>query len=96
MLKCSECGRTVAEAEALSKKGDHNENNIICPDCFEKIMGVDYKTFAYRKENAKQTILAVLFCLAATVYAFCEKGWQWGALGIALTILVYLFASKAR
>lgn len=96
MLKCSECGRELKESEALVNKNANGEKNIICHDCFQKIMGVDYKTFAYRKENAKQTLAAVLFCLAATVYAFFEKGPAFGALGIVLTILVYLFASKVR
>ena len=41
-------------------------------------------------------IFAVVFCLAATVYAFVEKGALWGVLGLVLTVLVYLFASKAR
>ena len=48
------------------------------------------------KENAKQTFFAVLFCLAATIYAFVEKGPMYGGLGIVLTILVYIFASKAK
>ena len=46
------------------------------------------------RENAKQTFFAVLFCLGATVYAFIEKGWPYGLLGIVLTILVYLFSSR--
>ncbi len=96
MLKCSECGRELNDSEALVNKNAAGEKNIICHDCFQKIMGVDYKTFAYRKENAKQTLVAVIFCLAATFYAFLEKGPAFGALGIVLTILVYLFASKAR
>ena len=39
---------------------------------------------------------AVLFCLAATIYAFMEKGPLYGGLGIILTILVYIFSSKAK
>ena len=42
------------------------------------------------------TLIAVLFCLAATVYAFVTKGILYGSLGIVLTILVYLFATKKR
>ncbi|SHK27891.1 hypothetical protein SAMN05216582_101171 [Selenomonas ruminantium] len=96
MLKCSECGRDLPEKEALVNKNEAGEQRIICPECFQKLTGVDYKTFAYRKENAKQTLLAVLFCLGATIYAFMEKGVEWGIGGIVLTILVYLFSSKVK
>ena len=96
MLKCSECQRDLPEKEALVNKTEEGEQRIICPECFQKLTGVDYKTFAFRKENAKQTFFAVLFCLAATIYAFMEKGPLYGGLGIILTILVYIFASKAK
>ena len=96
MLKCSDCGRYLHEKEALVHKDEQGEKHIICPECFEKATGIDYKTFAYRKENAKQTFFAVLFCLGATIYAFIEKGPLYGGLGILLTILVYFFSSKAR
>lgn len=96
MLKCSECQRDLPEKEALVNKTDDGEQRIICPECFQKLTGVDYKTFAYRKENAKQTLLAVLFCLAATIYAAVTKGPEWGLGGLVLTILVYLFSSKVR
>jgi len=96
MLKCSNCGRDLPEKEALVHKDSAGEKRIICPECFQKATGIDYRTFAYRKENAKQTMLAVLFCLCATVYAFAEKGPLYGGLGIVLTILVYLFSSKTK
>ena len=96
MLKCSECQRDLPEKEALVNKNEEGEQRIICPECFQKLTGVDYKTFAFRKENAKQTFFAVLFCLAATIYAFMEKGPLYGGLGIILTILVYIFSSKAK
>lgn len=55
MLKCSECQRDLPEKEALVNKNEEGEQRIICPECFQKLTGVDYKTFAFRKENAKQT-----------------------------------------
>ena len=96
MLKCADCGRDLPEKEALVHKDSEGKKHIICPECFQKATGIDYKTFAYRKENAKQTIFAVLFCLGATIYAFVEKGLLYGGLGILLTILVYFFSSKVR
>ena len=96
MLICRECGRELTEKEALVHTDRQGEKTIICPECFEQATGIDYQTFAFRKENAKQTIFAVIFCLLATVYAFVEKGPLWGALGIFLTVLVYLFSSKAK
>ena len=96
MLKCSECQRDLPENEALVNKTEDGGKRIICPECFQKLTGVDYNTFAFRKENAKQTFFAVLFCLAATIYAFMEKGPLYGGLGIILTILVYIFSSKAK
>ncbi len=96
MVKCERCGRAVEETAALKHKTDAGDYEVICQDCFQAATGVDYQTFAFRRENAKMTLLAVLFCLAATVYAFVEKGALYGALGIVLTILVYLFASKKK
>ena len=96
MLKCSECGRSLEEKEALVNKDSKGNQRVLCPECFQKLTGIDYKTFAYRKENAKQTFFAVLFCLAATGYACYTKGWEWGVGGLILTILVYLFSSKAK
>ncbi|WP_432646846.1 hypothetical protein [Mitsuokella sp.] len=94
MFKCSVCGRELSEKEALVHQGKNGEKEVICPACFEKIVGVDYETFRYRRENAKQTFFAVLFCLAATIYAFFEKGWPYAVLGIVLTLLVYFFSSR--
>ena len=96
MLKCSKCGKALADKDALVHKDPEGNQHIICHDCFKEAMGVDYQTFAFRKENAKQTFFAVLFCLAATIYAFMEKGPLYGGLGIILTILVYIFSSKAE
>ena len=96
MLRCSKCGKTMEEKDALVHKDQEGEQHIICQECFKEATGVDYQTFAFRKENAKQTFWAVLFCLAATVYAFMEKGVEWGIGGIVLTVLVYLFSSKVK
>ena len=96
MPKCSKCGCNLEEKDALVHKDQEGKENIICHNCFKEATGVDYETFAFRKENAKQTFFAVLFCLAATIYAFVEKGPMYGGLGIVLTILVYIFASKAK
>jgi DNA-directed RNA polymerase subunit RPC12/RpoP len=96
MLKCAHCGRTLAESEALKHKTENGQEEIICRDCFKKITGIDYDTFSFRRENAKMTLFAVLFCVIATIYAFAERGPLWGLGGIALTVLVYLFSSKAR
>ena len=96
MLKCEDCNRNLDEKEALVRTDSEGNKHIICPECFQKATGVDYQTFAYRKENAKMTIVSVLFCLAATIYAFIENGVMYGCLGLVLTVLVYLFASKAK
>ena len=96
MLTCQKCGKVTTEKEALVHKDEKNEQAIICPDCFKAATGVDYKTFAFRKESAKQTFFAVIFCLAATIYAFIEKGPIYGIFGIAAKILIYLFASKVK
>ena len=96
MLKCSKCGKNLEEKDALVHKDAEGQQHIICQECFKEATGVDYQTFAFRKENAKQTFFAVLFCLGATIYAFMEKGPMYGALGIVLTILVYVFSSKAK
>lgn len=96
MVKCSYCGQEIDEKSALVHKGESGNKRIICADCFEKMAGVDYKTFAYRKESAKQTLFALICCIAATIYAFICRGWEYGVLGIVLTILIYLFASKLK
>lgn len=96
MLKCDHCGLEIAEKDALIRKNAAGKKEIICGDCFKKATGVDYKTFAYRRETAKQTFFAVLLCLCATIYAFVEKGSLYGAAGIALTLLIYFFAGKVR
>ena len=96
MVKCARCGRSIEEKNALKHKGEDGEYEVICQDCFREATGVNYQTFAYRRENAKMMLIAVLFCLAATVYAFVTKGILYGSLGIVLTILVYLFATKKR
>ena len=48
MLICSECGRQLEEKEALVHKAADGSKKIICPACFEKLTGVDYRTYAYR------------------------------------------------
>lgn len=96
MIKCSSCGKDLAESEALVHKNNSGGKDIICKDCFKSVTGIDYETFAYRKESAKQTFFAVLFCLAATIYAIFTRGIEWGAIGAVLTVAVYLFSSKAR
>ena len=96
MQKCDLCGRELEDKDALVHKNKQGGREIICPECFEKAAGVDYKTFAYRKETAKQTLFALLLCTGATIYAFVEKGPMYGALGILLTVLVFLFSAKAK
>jgi hypothetical protein len=96
MLKCSICGRDLQEKDALIHKTKDGSQAVICPECFKKKTGIDYNTFAIRKENAKQTIIAVVVCLAATIYAAVEKGLLYGIAGLILTILVYCFASRAK
>ena len=61
MLKCSKCGCKLEEKDALVHKDQEGKDNIICHSCFKEATGVDYETFAFRKENAKQTFFAVLF-----------------------------------
>ena len=96
MLKCSRCQKQLTEKEALVHKNKAGEKEVICQDCFAAAAGVDYKTFAYRREVAKQTFFAVIFCLGATVYAFVEKGPMYGVIGLVLTALIYFFSGKAR
>ena len=96
MVRCDTCHKEIEEKDALKRKNDKGEQEVICPDCFKEIMGMDYKTFAYRRAVMMQTLLACLFCLGATVYAFVEKGALYGAAGIVLTILVYVFSVRFR
>ena len=77
-------------------KNKDGEKEVICPECFEQAVGVDYKTFVYRREVAKQTMFAVLFCLCATGYAFWEKGPMYGVAGLLLTVLIFFLSGKAR
>lgn len=96
MVECSICHKQIEETEALVNTNKDGEKRIICKACFQKEAGVDYGTFAYRKENAKQIAIAVVICLAMTVYAFLEKGIFYGILGIILTILIFFFAGKIK
>ena len=96
MLKCSRCQKKLTEQEALVHKNNAGEKEIICQECFAAATGVDYKTFAYRREVAKQTFFAVVFCLCATAYAFWEKGPLYGAAGLVLTALIFFFSGKVR
>ena len=95
-LKCAICGKSLDEKNALVHKNQEGQQQIICYDCFEKETGVDYKTFAYRRESAKQTFFATLFCIGLTIYAFIEKGPMYGVAGIVITVLIFLFAGKVK
>lgn len=96
MVECSVCHKQIDEKEALVNTDSKGEKRVICRDCFKQQAGVDYKTFAYRKENAKQISIALVICLAMTVYAFVEKGLLYGLGGIVLTVLIYFFAGKMK
>lgn len=96
MVKYSHCNRKIDEKAALVHKDASGSRRVICTDCFEKLAGVDYKTFAYRKESAKQMAFAMICCIAATIYAFLERGWEYGVIGIVVTILLYFFAGELR
>lgn len=97
MLKCKLCGKELLEKDALvTTNMKTHEKTILCSHCFETNAGVDYKTFQYRRESAKQGCFAVLFCLCATGYAFWEKGPLYGALGLLATVLIYFFTIKIK
>ena len=95
-LNCAHCGKKLKEDEALVHKNLDGQREIICHECFEKAVGVDYKTFMYRREAAKQTLFATLFCLGVSIYAFVEKGPLYGIGGLVITVLVFLFSAKVR
>lgn len=95
-LNCAKCGKKLKQDEALIHKNLEGKQEIICHDCFKEATGVDYKTFMYRREAAKQTLFATLFCIAATIYAFVEEGWEYGVAGIFITILIFLFSAKVK
>ena len=86
----------LADKEALIHKNIDGKQEIICHDCFKEATGVDYKTFLYRREAAKQTLFATIFCLAATIYAFVTEGPLYGAAGIFVTVLIFFFSAKVR
>ena len=95
-LKCALCGKNLDEKSALIHKNQQGERQIICYDCFEKETGVDYQTFAYRRESAKQVFFATIFCILLTIYAFVEQGPLYGVAGIIITVLIFLFAGKVK
>lgn len=95
-LTCAKCGKKLSDKEALVHKNINGQQEIICHGCFKAATGVDYKTFMFRREAAKQTLFATIFCLAATIYAFVEEGPMYGAAGIFITILIFLFSAKVR
>lgn len=95
-LNCARCGKKLEKKEALVHKNLDGKQEIICHDCFKEATGVDYKTFLYRREAAKQTLFATLFCIAVTIYVFIEEGWEYGVAGIFITILIFLFSAKVR
>ena len=96
MLTCAKCHKKIDEKDALKRKNEQGAQEIICQECFKAATGVDFATFAYRREVAKQTFFAVIFCLAATIYAFVEKGSLYGAAGLLLTALIWYFSAKIR
>ena len=71
MFHCSICGRALSEKEALVHQGKDGQKEIICPACFEKEVGIDYETFRYRRENAKQT-----FSPRWTIFRAALSGWN--------------------
>lgn len=95
-LFCAKCGKKLADKEALVHKNIDGKQEIICHECFKEATGVDYKTFLYRREAAKQTLFATIFCLAATIYAFVNEGPLYGAAGIFVTVLIFFFSAKVR
>ncbi|HJF84055.1 hypothetical protein [Megamonas hypermegale] len=96
MVECSICHKKIDEKKALVNTTQNGEKRIICQECFQQEAGVDYGTFAYRKENAKQIAIALVVCIAMTIYAFVEKGPLYGLAGIILTVLIYFFAGKIK
>ena len=90
MVECSICHKHIDEKVALVNTDKDGNKRVICQECFKQEAGVDYETFAYRKENAKQISIAVIICLVMTIYAFVEKGLLYGALGL---VLLYLYIS---
>ena len=55
MLKCDHCGTIMEEKDALRHKTEDGREEIICKPCFQEITGVDYDTFAFRRENANSS-----------------------------------------
>ena len=96
MVVCDKCGASIEEKDALVHTGKEKEQEILCRACFQKETGVDYDTFAHRKEQTKQTLFAVILCSIATIYAFTERGAIYGCIGLVLTALVYFWGSKAK
>ena len=95
-LKCALCGVKLKPEAALLHKNEAGEREVICHACFEKETGVDYETFAYRRESAKQVFFATVFCLVATIYAFVSEGWQYGLAGLVMTVLIFLYGGKVK
>ena len=93
-IHCTMCGKKLKENEALVHKNSEGEKVIICYDCFEKEVGVDYETFKHRKNVAFQVILATIFCIGASIYAFIEKGPLYGVAGLIVAILIFMYAGK--
>lgn len=94
--KCGLCGKVLEPKEALLHKNAKGEREVICRECFERETGVDYETFAYRRESAKQVLFATVFCLLATIYAFVEEGALYGVAGLIVTVLIFLFGGKVK
>lgn len=97
MIQCQKCNKSIPEEKGLvNTNTETNEKMVICQECFKEYMGVDYKTFQVRKENAKQGCLATVVCLIVTAYAFMEYGPLYGVVGLIATGLIYYFSAKIK
>lgn len=95
-LTCEVCGKKILKEEALVHKNIEGKAEIICHECFEQATGVDYETFVYRREAARHTLVATVFCICVTIYAFVDKGPMWGTAGVIVTLLIFFFSAKVR
>lgn len=96
MIKCSKCQKDIEEEQGLVHTDMDGKKHIICETCFKDEVGIDYKTFRLRRENARQGCFATVVCAVATVYAFFEYGMLYGATGVVLTGLIYYFSAKVK
>lgn len=97
LIQCQKCGKSIPEEKGLVHTDiETKQKHVICENCFKSEVGVDYKTFQMRRENAKQGCLATIVSLIVTVYAFLEYGYLYGLAGIVLTGLIYYFSAKVK